>query len=348
MIDLRSDTVTRPTTAMLEAMREATFGDDSREGDPTVQRLEAMAAACTGKEAGAFMPSGTMTNLVAMLTHGRRGGEVLLEEGSHTLNAEFGGIASVAGLFYRGIPGRRGAMDLERLRESIRQTTRFHMGTALIWLENTHNRAGGAVLPLAHMEAVHRLARDRGVPVHLDGARLFNAAIALGVSSSDIAQHADSACFCVSKGLSAPVGSILCGSREFIERARGYRRMVGGNMRQAGPLAAAGIVALETMVDRLGEDHRSAKRLAQALHGIDASLCDPRHVETNLVRVDTSKSARRAAEWSAALAAQGLLVSPADTHALRFVTHRHITSADIDAAAAIFARLWKPRQTLRR
>ncbi|MGW8183610.1 MAG: threonine aldolase family protein, partial [Burkholderiales bacterium] len=173
MIDLRSDTVTQPTTPMLEAMRNATFGDDSRDGDQTVQRLEAMAAARTGKEAGVFMPSGTMTNLVAMLAHGNRGGEVLLENGSHTLNAELGGIASVAGLFYRGIPGRRGAMDLDCLHDSIRPMTRHNMGTALIWLENTHNRAGGAVLPLAHMEAVRRIARENGIPVHLDGARMF-------------------------------------------------------------------------------------------------------------------------------------------------------------------------------
>ncbi len=341
MIDLRSDTVTQPTTPMLEAMRNATFGDDSRDGDQTVQRLEAMAAARTGKEAGVFMPSGTMTNLVAMLAHGNRGGEVLLENGSHTLNAELGGIASVAGLFYRGIPGRRGAMDLDRLHDSIRPMTRHNMGTALIWLENTHNRAGGAVLPLAHMEAVRRLARENGIPVHLDGARLFNAAIALGVSSADIAGHADTVCFCVSKGLSAPVGSILCGDREFIERARSYRRMVGGNLRQAGPLAAAGIVALETMVDRLAEDHRSARRLAQALHRIDAGLCDPKDVETNLVRVDTSASGRRAAQWSADLEAKGLRVSPADMHVLRFVTHRHITVTDVDTAAGIFASLWK-------
>jgi len=341
MIDLRSDTLTQPTAPMLEAMRNATLGDDSRDGDQTVQRLEAMAAARTGKEAGAFMPSGTMTNLVAMLAHGNRGGEVLLETGSHTLNAELGGVASVAGLFYRGIPGQRGAMDLDCLHDCIRPMTRHNMGTALIWLENTHNRAGGAVLPLAHMEAVRRLARENGIPVHLDGARLFNAAIALGVNSADIARHADTVCFCVSKGLSAPVGSILCGDREFIERARSYRRMVGGNLRQAGPLAAAGIVALETMVDRLAEDHGSAKRLAQALHRIDAGLCDPQDVETNLVRVDTSASGRRAALWSADLEAKGLRVSPADIHILRFVTHRHVTVADVDTAAELFASLWK-------
>jgi len=340
MIDLRSDTVTRPTEAMLESMREATFGDDSRDGDETVKKLEALAAERTGKEAGAFMPSGTMANLVAMLAHGSRGGEVLLEEGSHTLNAEFGGIAGVAGLFYRGVPGRRGAMDIEALREMIRPVTRHHMGTALLWMENTHNRAGGTVLPLAHMRAVHGLARENGVPVHLDGARIFNAAIALGRAASEISQYSDSVCFCVSKGLSAPVGSILCGSAVFIERARAYRRMVGGNMRQAGPLAAAGIVALETMVNRLGEDHQTAKRLAEGLHRIDPSLCDPKDVETNLVRVDVRKSGRRAAQWSADLKSKGVLVAPADLHVLRFVTHRHVSAPDVDAAVGACAELW--------
>ncbi len=340
MIDLRSDTVTRPTEAMLESMREASFGDDSRDGDATVKKLEALAAERTGKEAGAFMPSGTMANLVAMLAHGSRGGEVLLEEGSHTLNAELGGIAGVAGLFYRGVPGRRGAMDVEALREMIRPVTRHHMGTALLWMENTHNRAGGAVLPLAHMRAVQELARENGVPVHLDGARIFNAAISLGRAASEISQYSDSVCFCVSKGLSAPVGSILCASAAFIERARAYRRMVGGNLRQAGPLAAAGIVALETMVSRLGEDHQTAKRLAEGLHRIDPSLCDPKDAETNLVRVDVRKSGRRAAQWSADLKAKGVLVAPADLHVLRFVTHRHVSAPDVDAAVGACAELW--------
>jgi threonine aldolase len=341
VIDLRSDTVTRPTEAMLESMREATFGDDSRDGDETVRKLEALAAERTGKEAGAFMPSGTMANLVAMLTHAQRGGEVLLDEGSHTLNAELGGIAGVAGLFYRGIPGRRGALNLDSLRETIRSYTRHHMGTALVWMENTHNRSGGAVLPLMHMQAVHGLAREKGVPVHLDGARIFNAAISLGCAASEISQYSDSVCFCVSKGLSAPVGSILCGSSEFIERARGYRRMMGGNMRQAGPLAAAGIVAIETMVKRLAEDHQTARRFAEGLHRIEASLCDPKDVETNLVRADVRKSGRRAAQWSADLKSKGVLVAPADIHVLRFVTHRHISAPDVDAAVGAFAELWK-------
>ena len=340
MIDLRSDTLTRPTEAMLESMREASFGDDSRDGDETVRKLEAMAAERTGKEAGAFMPSGTMTNLVAMLTHAQRGGEVLLEEGSHTLNAELGGIAGIAGLFYRGIPGRRGAMDVETLRETIRPGTRQNMGTALVWMENTHNRAGGAVLPLAHMKTVYNLAHEHDVPVHTDGARLFNAATALGVDAREIAQHTDSIGFCVSKGLSAPVGSVLCGSAAFIERARTYRRMVGGNMRQAGPLAAAGIVALETMVDRLKEDHASAKRLAEGLHRIAPGLTDPQDVETNLVRVDVSASRRSATQWSEDLQRKGVRVSPASATTLRFVTHRHIGTADVDATIDAVASLW--------
>ncbi len=343
IIDLRSDTITRPTEAMIEAMREATFGDDSRDGDETMMRLEALAATCTGKEAGAFMPSGTMTNLVAVLAHTQRGGEVLLENGAHILNSELGGITGLAGAFYKGIAGTRGAMDIELLREKIRPMTRNNFGTALVCMETTHNRAGGAVLALAYMKAVHDLAHDRGVPVHTDGARLFNAAVALGVDAREVAKHTDSVCFCVSKGLSAPVGSVLCGSTTYIERARAFRRMVGGNMRQAGPLAAAGIVALETMVDRLKEDHATAKRLAQGLHRIDASLVEPQVVETNRVRVDVKASGRTAAQWSVQLQSRGVRVSAADTWSLRFVTHRHIGEADIDDAIKACSMVWQQR-----
>lgn len=343
MIDLRSDTITRPTEAMLESMREASFGDDSRDGDATVMKLEALAAECTGKDAGAFMPSGTMTNLVAVLTHTQRGGEVLLEEGAHILNSELGGIAALSGAFHKAIPGKRGAMDLDVLREKIRPMTRHNFCTALVCMETSHNRAGGAALPLAHMQAVHTLAREHGVPVHTDGARLFNAAIALGVDAREIARHTDSVCFCVSKGLSAPVGSVLCGSSIFIERARAFRRLVGGNMRQAGTLAAAGIVALQTMVDRLKDDHAAAKRLARGLHAIDTRLTDPEDVDTNLVRVDVSFTQRDATDWSAALAKQGIAVSPADPRSLRFVTHRHVGNAEIDQALAAFAAVWNAR-----
>ena len=341
MIDLRTDTVTRPTEAMLDSMREATLGDDSRDGDATVGRLESLAAALMGKEAGAFMPSGTMTNLVAVLTHTSRGGEVLLEPGAHILNSELGGVTALAGAFYRGIPGRHGAMDLDALGEAIRGGTRNNFGTALVCMETTHNRAGGAVLPLVHMKAVYGLAQRHGVPVHTDGARIFNAAVALGVEAKEIACHTDTVGFCVSKGLSAPVGSILCGSAAFIERARAYRRMVGGNMRQAGPMAGAGIIALETMIPRLAEDHDTARRLAEGLHRIDPALCDPKQVATNLVRVDLRKSGRRAVLWSEELKKKGVLVAPADAWSLRFVTHRHISAPDVDAAVSAFAGLWQ-------
>ena len=340
MIDLRSDTITRPTEAMLDAMRDASYGDDSRDGDETVMQLEALAAERTGKEAGAFMPSGTMTNLVAVLAHAQRGGEVLLEQSAHIIVSEIGGVAGLAGMFHRGVPGKRGAMDIERLRETIRPMTRNNLGTALVCMETTHNQAGGAVLPLAHMQAVHMLAHEHGVPVHTDGARLFNAAVALGVAAKQIAQYTDSIGFCVSKGLSAPVGSVLCGTAAFIERARTFRRMVGGNMRQAGPLAAAGILALNTKVDRLKEDHATAKRLALGLQKIDARLCDASDVETNLVRVDLASSKRSAAEWSADMERKGVRVSPASATTLRFVTQRHVGNAEVDTAIGAFASLW--------
>ena len=326
---------------MLEAMREASYGDDSRDGDDTVMQLEALAAERTGKEAGAFMPSGTMTNLVAVLAQARHGGEVLLEQSAHILVSEIGGIAGLAGMFHRAVPGKRGAMDVDALREKIRPLTRNNLGTTLVCMETTHNQAGGAVLPLAHMKAVHDLAHENGVPVHTDGARLFNAAVALGVEAKQIAQYTDSVGFCVSKGLSTPVGSVLCGTAAFIERARTFRRMVGGNMRQAGPLAAAGLIALNTMVFRLRDDHATAKRLAEGLHRIDARLVDPADVETNLVRVDLAKSKRSAAEWSADLERKDIRVSPASATTLRFVTQRHVGNAEVDAAVNAFAALWQ-------
>ena len=343
LIDLRTDTVTRPTEAMLAAMQAATQGDDSRDGDPTVIKLEALAAARTGKEAGLYMPSGTMTNLVAVLAHTSRAGEVLLERGAHMLNTELGGLAAVAGVFYKAIPGTRGAMDETALREAIRPMTRNNFGTTLICMENSHNGAGGAVLPLAHMQMVHELARRHGIPVHTDGARLFNAAVALGVTAADIARHTDSVCFCVSKGLSAPIGSVLCGSSDFIERARPFRRMVGGNMRQAGSIAAAGIVALETMAERLKDDHATAKRLATGLHSVNATLVNPSEVETNIVKVSVRATGRNAAQWAEQFASRGIAVSPADPGSLRFVTHRHIGNAEVDTAIAACAEIWGTR-----
>jgi len=337
-IDLRSDTVTLPTEAMLERMRGAPLGDDSRDGDPTVRALEALAAERTGKQAGLFVPSGTMGNLVAQLAHAQPGGCVLLEANAHILRSEMGGIAMIAGLFHRAIPGERGAMALDRLAEAISPGLAPHrLGTALICLETTHNDAGGAVLPLAHMAAVHALARRHGVPVHTDGARLFNAAVKLGVPAAVIATHTDTLCFCVSKGLSAPIGSVLVGSHDFIARARAFRRMVGGNLRQAGGLAAAGIVALEHMVERLADDHARARRLAEGLHRIDSHLVELDRVETNIVQVDTQASGRSAAEWIAALEPEGVRAGAWSASRLRLVTHRHIDDAAIAHALAAFA-----------
>jgi threonine aldolase len=342
MIDLRSDTVTQPTEAMLNAMHRARLGDDSRDGDPTVGELEALAASRVGKEAAMFVPSGTMGNLVALMAHTGRGGEVLLEEGSHILKSEMGGIAYVTGLFHRTIRGRRGAMDLGELAETINaQLKPNKLTTALIEMETTHNGAGGTVLPLDHMAAVHALGREHGIPVHTDGARLFNAAAALGVSAERIARHTDSVTFCISKGLSAPIGSLLCGSTEFVMRARSFRRMLGGNLRQAGMLAAAGIVALESMIDRLADDHRTAKQLAEGLHQVSAGLVEPKTIETNIVRVDVTASGMSAEKWSTALQARGVRVSPGGATQLRFVTHRHIAPADIEITLQVFSKLWR-------
>jgi threonine aldolase len=336
-IDLRSDTVTRPTEAMQEAMRRAELGDDGREGDPTVRRLEALAAEKTGKEAGLFVVSGTMGNLLALLTHTGRGGEVLLHEGAHILRSEMGGIAAVAGFFFRTVKGTHGAMDLEALQEATQPSLAANkLYTALICMETTHNDAGGAVLPLDHMAAVHALGKANGIPVHTDGARLFNAAVRLGRPAAEIARHSDTVTFCVSKGLSAPVGSVLVGSAEFINRARAFRRMIGGNLRQGGVIAAAGIVALEAMVERLAEDHRTARRLAEGLSRIDQSFVDPETVETNIVQVDTHKSGRTAAQWLDALKARGVLAGVWSPWKMRLVTHRHIGDAEVEGTVEAF------------
>lgn len=346
MIDLRSDTLTQPPPAMLDAMQRATLGDDSRDGDATVQKLEALAAARTGKEAAVLVPSGTMANLVSSLTYAERGSELLCEQHCHTLHFEMGGVSAIARMFPRGLPGTRGAVDLDVLREHIppRLTSR-KLRTALVWMETTHGASGGAVLPLTHMAAVCDIAHERNVPVHVDGARLFNAAAALGVSAADVAAHADSVSFCLSKGLSAPIGSLTCGTREFTERARGFRRMVGGNMRQAGIIAAAGIYALEHLVDRLRDDHRTAQRLAKGLRAIDISIIDPTKVETNIVHASVRGSQRPAAEWSAELKRNGVRVNACGTWELRFVTHRHIGATEIDQALDIFSSVWNRWQT---
>ena len=339
MIDLRSDTVTLPTEEMRAAMRGAELGDDSREGDPTVRRLEALSATLTGKEGAMFVTSGTMANLVALLAHGQRGGEVLLDANAHILRSEMGGVAALAGLFHRTVPSRRGALDPAAVRALLSPgLSANRAGTALVCVETTHNSAGGAVLPLANLAAVHAAAAEKGVPVHIDGARLFNAAVALGVPAAEIARHGDSVCFCVSKGLSAPFGSVVCGTAAFIERARAFRRMVGGAMRQAGVVAAAGIVALERMVERLADDHRRAAQIAKGIHALDARLVDPSEVETNIVMVEVGHTGADAKAWLAALAREpeGVQAAAWSPTSLRLVTHRHIDDAAVARTIATF------------
>lgn len=338
VIDLRSDTVTLPTAEMLERMHRAPLGDDSRDGDPTVKQLEARAAGLTGKEAAMFVPSGTMGNLVAMLAHAPRGGHVLADSEAHLLNSEIGSVVGIARLVPKVVPSKRGAMDVNALDEAIRTSRALGLpGPALIWMETTHNGAGGAVLPLAHMEQVHRLGLSNGLPVHVDGARLFNAAVALGVEAARIAQFADSIMFCVSKGLSAPIGSVLAGSQDFIARARPLRRLLGGNMRQAGIIAAAGLVALDSMVDRLADDHAAAQKLAQGLSWIDPALADPATVPTNILRIDLAVHALDAPAWASAMKQHGVLIQASGARQLRLVTHRHIDSTAIARTLEAFA-----------
>jgi threonine aldolase len=346
MIDLRTDTVTHPTEEMRDAMRRAELGDDGRDGDPTVRKLEEISAAAMGQEAGLMVASGTMSNLVALLTHANRdGGEVLVDAESHISRSELGGVAKLAGLFPRLYPAERGTPDVAALREMIHPAmTRMQFPTSLVCMETTHNDAGGAVIPLEALAAVRKVAVEKGVPVHIDGARVFNAAVALGVPAAEIGKHADSIGFCVSKGLSGPVGSVLCGSKAFIDRARVYRRMVGGTMRQAGVFAAAGIVALEKMVDRLADDHKRARRLADGLHAIDPKLVNPNRVATNIVMVEIDGTGRDAASWVAALLDKGIKTSVWNAHSLRLVTHRHIDDAAVDQAIAAFRELHRDRK----
>lgn len=346
-VDLRSDTVTKPTLAMIERMVRAELGDDGHGDDPTVIALEALAAERLGKEAGLFVPSGTMGNQVAILAHARGPGEVLAEATSHIFRSEMGGVATLAGLFHRGLPGHKGAIDLDRLAEMITPPGigPKRLGTALVCMETTHNAAGGTVLPLEHMRSVQRLCTEHGVPLHLDGARLFNAAIALDVAASRIAACADTVTFCVSKGLSAPVGSVLTGSSDFIHRARGYRRMLGGNMRQSGLLAACGIVALEQQIDRLADDHVNARILAEGLQAVDRKLVDATAVETNIVMVEVTATGASAAQWIDALAGYGILAGPATRNVVRLVLNRHVSRADVDRAVAAFKDIYTERPT---
>lgn len=332
-VDLRSDTVTRPTPAMYERMRTAELGDDGLDGDPTVRALESTAAAVLGKPAGLFVPSCTMGNLLAVLAQVQRAEQILLEAQAH-MNTTERGASAFAGACLVGIAGTDGAMDLDRLEDALRPGA-GPLRTAMVALETSHNAAGGAVLPIAHMEAVAGLARARGIPVHLDGARLFNAATHLGLAPEAVAAHADTVSLCLSKGLSAPVGAVLAGGAPVIEAARTIRKMIGGTQRQLGLMAAAGLEAVTVMGARLGEDHARARQLSDGLNALHPTL-SATVPQTNIVQVDLSRTGRDAACWVADLEAAGLRVRPLGLRRLRLVTHRHIGPAEIDRAVAAF------------
>ncbi|MGC8931622.1 MAG: low-specificity L-threonine aldolase [Dictyoglomus sp.] len=337
-IDLRSDTVTKPTEEMRKAMYEAEVGDDGYGEDPTVNLLEQKAAELLGKEAGLFVVSGTMGNQVALLTWTSPGDEVIIESESHIYYYEAGGMAGNSGVQPFLIDGEEGVMPIEEIEKAIRPKGRVFPKTSLIVLENTHNRAGGKVLPLEYMKEVYEISRKHDIPIHLDGARIFNAAIYLGIPAKEIAKYADSVMFCLSKGLSCPMGSVLVGSKEFIEEARRKRQRLGGGLRQAGVVAACGIVALERMIDRLVEDHEKAQNLYNFLKDIE--IFSVKKPDTNIlkVRIKINKKAR---EFLEEFKKYGLLATSFDDETLRFVTHKDVSFEDIEKAKEIIYKVWE-------
>ncbi|MCZ6598399.1 MAG: GntG family PLP-dependent aldolase [Planctomycetota bacterium] len=324
MTDFRSDTVTRPSDAMRAAMAAAVVGDDVLDGDPTVRRLEERAATWLGKQGALFVPSGTMANQIAAGAWTRPGDEVIVEESAHVLHHEGGGLAASHGLRVATLPSERGAMD------SAAVQARIGADTTLVFVEQTHLESGGRVVPLENLRAVHAVARERGVHVHLDGARLPNAVAASGVAASAWAACADSVSVCLSKGLGAPVGSLIAGDREFLERARAVRQRLGGGMRQSGVIAAAGLVALEQNLDRLEEDHRLAKDLAERLHALPGLSCPPAEVETNIVFVAVDHPELDAEALGQRLAERGVRIMPWTARCLRCVTHLDVGLADVE------------------
>lgn len=331
--DFRSDTVTRPTEEMRKAMFNAEVGDDVHGDDPTVNRLEELAAEKVGKEAALFVPSGTMGNTIAMIVGVGAGKEVILEEKCHILNFESGNVSRIAHALPRAMASDRGKIPLDKIEANIHTSLRDHITeTRAIALENTHNTWGGALLDMDYLRDAAALARKYNLYFHLDGARVFNAAVALGIDVREIAGLFDSLMFCLSKGLSAPVGSILAGSKEFIKEARFVRKYLGGGMRQVGIIAAAGIVALEKMVDRLADDHRRTKQLAENIADLKEIIVNPEEVETNMIMIklktmDSDTFLRK-------LAARKVLTLPFDSDTVRIVTHKDIDDSDIERAVA--------------
>ncbi len=345
-IDLRSDTVTKPTPEMREAMAKAEVGDDVYGDDPTVNLLQEMAAEMTGKEAGLFVPSGTMGNLAAILTHCQRGDEVILGQKNHTFMFEAGGISALGGIHSYQLQNQAdGSLLISDVESAIREDDPHAPITRLVCLENTHNRCGGTVQTPEYTRQLADFAHSRGLKVHLDGARLFNAAAALGVPARKLSEPVDSVTFCLSKGLCAPVGSVLCGEKEFIKKAQRARKILGGGMRQAGILAAAGIVALQNMVSRLGEDHKRARDLAEGLSENSGIVLDAGTPATNMVFFDLAANVGVAApEVEEKLKAKGILVSASGQRRFRLVTHYWIDDAAINTTVSAFGEVLIPEK----
>jgi threonine aldolase len=341
-IDLRSDTVTLPTPAMREAVYRAELGDDVFGEDPTTNRLERMAAERIGKEAALLVVSGTMGNAVCTLTHCARGEEVILGDQSHTFLYEAGGMSALGGIHPHTIRNQPdGTMRLEDIEGAIRGDNVHFPRTRLICLENTHNRCNGSALSPEYIDSVAALAKEHGLSLHLDGARIFNAAVALGVDVKKLTAKVDSLSFCLSKGLSAPVGSVVCGSSEFIAEARRTRKVLGGGMRQAGVIAAAGIKALEEMVDRLAEDHENARHLAEGIAGINGLLIEPARVQTNIVYFELDEGRITPKELVTELNKNGVKLLALGPRRLRAVTHYGISAEDIDSTLKALGEVMK-------
>lgn len=330
VVDLRSDTVTLPTEEMLEAIRTAELGDDVYEEDPTVNRLEELAAEKMGKEAALLTTSGTQANLISVMSQTKRGDEVILEADAHLYYYEVGAFSALGGLVPRLVRGQMGVMTPKDIEEALRPPNVHFPPTSLVCIENTHNRAGGTMWSPNQIRAVFDFAKKRGLRVHMDGARIFNAAVAQNLDVREFTCYVDTLMFCLSKGLSAPVGSLVVGDRELIDRARRYRKMLGGGMRQAGIVAAPGIVAIEKMVDRLKDDHANAKLLATGLSRIRGISLDLSHVQTNIVLYDVGGLGVNAKDWTAKMSEHGVKAGAQEGGRVRMVTHRGIEKDDIE------------------
>lgn len=335
VIDLRSDTVTKPSAAMRRAMAEAEVGDDVYLEDPTVNRLQTRAAEIFGREAALFVPSGSMGNLICIMAQSSRGQEVICESAGHIYNYEMASVSALGGVLPRLVPGKDGILSWAQIAPAIREKVYYRPQTALVALENTHNMAGGTVYPTGVADEICERAHEAGLAAHLDGARIFNAAVYLGRNVAEITRNFDSVQFCLSKGLGAPVGSMIVGSKEFVDRCRVLRKMLGGGMRQAGVLAAAGLVALEEGPKLLAADHENAQILAHRLAGIPGIQIDPKKVQTNIVIFGLAKNGLAAPQFVDKLGQRNVLSGAVDATRVRLVTHRDVSRADVEQAAGI-------------